>query len=102
MELKFVAPGTTLVPIPGVTYRTGQAARRVGARWDADLQKYVLTNRPHVVRKSDLEHAMSLKRLTRKGQLWPADADTARACGVRFQPLTWLGRERGWAIQQED
>lgn len=95
-RMNFVPRGHELVPLPGDTYRTGQAARRIGARWDAEQRRYVVTGQPYPVRVTDLERATALKRLARRGQILPADAQTARACGLRYQPIAF-DAERGWA-----
>ena len=90
MQLRFYARGTGLVSLPGERRIVGQLPRYVG-------RKPIVTDGVCAWPASEDAHTVSvgsdagarLMKRCRDGELWPADADTAAACGVPFVPLAF-------------
>lgn len=79
--LRFKARGGHRVPVPG-TGIPGQFPRYVGLEYDHDKGDYVA--KPFEC-DADSQAGMRLAKLaTRDGSIEPADAATARACGIAF------------------
>lgn len=82
--LAFVPIGQTLVPIPGSPEVENQSPRRLCAR--VREGKWVILSEPHKCSPESRE-AINLSRMAARGDIAPADAETARACGVEFRPV---------------
>lgn len=55
--------------------------RKIGRRWDPQAKWYVPTGSPQEV-EAQHEYVLAVKQ----GDLMPADAETAKYCGVPFTP----------------
>jgi hypothetical protein len=84
MMLRFYARDDQLVPLPGQAPVPGQPLHFVGRRYDAATRAHPADSTPTEV-DSESSAGMRLAELTRRDAcLWPADAETAAACGVPF------------------
>lgn len=82
--LKFHARGDMLVREPGSVHMRGAQACYVGRKWDQAAHGFPAVEEPYCV-KAGTDDAERLKLLcVRDACLWPADAETAAACGVPF------------------
>lgn len=90
MQLRFYAAGDSLVhernpdgsSMPAVR---GQHARYVGRSYDPATRGYPASSDPYVVDSDTCAgEVVYLKRCVADGDLVPADAATAAACGVSF------------------
>lgn len=107
MELKFVAPGLALIPIPGLQSAPGDPAKRLSMRFVGPATRPNSRERGAVPRYVPVERVRgydtdtqpvvceSLLRMARKGHILPADEQSAKAAGVRYVPLTWAV-DTGW------
>lgn len=111
MQLRFYARGTGLVSLPGETRIVGQHPRYVGralklidgaAAWPATFEPHVVGSdeRAPIRDRNGGEWAggagsaaARLIKRCRAGELWPADAATAAACGVDFTALEFADGE---------
>lgn len=92
MILKFYACEDTLVSVPGPR-TVGQPPRYVGRKFqpaaDGKPASHPATEKPYEVDSSGQE-GRRLKRVCRRdGSLYPADAATAKACGVELPSVTF-------------
>ncbi len=93
MKLKFYARGDALVTIPNEQRIVGNPAEYVGRKRikEGDNFAYPATRDPFVCPP---EMAPRLAKLTRRdNSLWPADKETAQACGVGFKKVEYSGGE---------
>lgn len=83
-KLRFHARGTACVPDPHGTEMTPQR-RRMVARKHAEISPGSWAWVPAAeAEEADYHH--DLAKACRDGDLWPADKETAAACGVPFDP----------------
>ena len=86
MILRFFARDGQLVPLPGFVPQVGQSPQYVGRTHDVQLRGFPATAEPHAFDSE--RQAAACKRLAkltlRDRSLWPADEETAKACGVPF------------------
>lgn len=92
MILKFYACEDTLVSVPGPR-AVGQAPRYVGRTFQPGSggkpPSHPASEKPYQV-DSDSEEGRRLKLICRRdGALYPADAETAKACGVDLPNVTF-------------
>jgi hypothetical protein len=87
MKLKFFAREDLLVAYPGIMPVVGQPRLYVGRQFDADAKTYPATAEGHTFDSDSPEGARVLMRAKRNPSLWPADKETAAACGVEFVPV---------------
>lgn len=106
MQLRFYARGDALVADVHAQEHPTHAVRRfIGRRWQEVAPGewgWCPTEKPQAT-----EYHHDLVRACRDGDLWPADAETAKACGVAFDPTfgneetetikAWRARARGEA-----
>lgn len=93
-KLSFYARGDLLVTVPGVYPQIGQALPRVGRQLASDGS--LPATKEAYVTDSNSDEARRLIKLTRReGALWPADKETADACGLPFVELTF--KDGVWA-----
>lgn len=90
--LRFLARGSDLVTVPDFRPVVGQAPRYVGRRFvPATAEQpasHPATEAPAEYPAGSLEGQRCVKRC-RRGELWPADAETARFCGVPMPDLVY-------------
>ena len=91
MKFSFVPPGMAAVPVPGVLANDGSQPHRICQRVKGGV--WVSSAQPH---SAEGREAMLLIRMAQRGDLLPADAETAKACGVPFRSLEWRGATEGW------
>jgi len=84
MQLKFYARDDLLVAWPGMLPAVGQPRRYVGRRFDAAIRGYPATDDPTAFDSESAEGKRLVARVRRESCLWPADKETAAACGVEF------------------
>lgn len=87
MKLKFFAREDLLVAYPGIMPVVGQPRLYVGRRFDPDTRSYPATSEGDTFDSDTPEGARVLMRARRNPSLWPADKETAIACGVEFVPV---------------
>lgn len=84
-KLRFYARGTALVAdVHAQEHPTHPVRRFIGRRWQEVLPgqwAWCPTEKPQ---ECDYHH--DLARACRDGDLWPADEETAKACGAGFDP----------------
>ena len=84
-RLQFYARGTALVAdVHAQEHPTHPVRRFVGRRWQevtVGRWGWVPTEEPQ-----ECEHHHDLVKAAKDGDLWPADQETAKACGVGFDP----------------
>jgi hypothetical protein len=74
-----------LVAVPGtgrwmgITYLPDEHDE---VRWEAQLEPFPVPERS--------AHALHFMQACQKGDIWPADKETAAACGVPFVPLNFV------------
>lgn len=95
MRLSFVPLDGALVPVPGDLTLDGQPPRRVCARVRKNAWETIST--PLAVDDTD-KTALGLIRMAQRGDLAPADAETAAAVGVPFRAVTFVGPTEGWRV----
>ena len=78
-KLKLLAVGTKLIHDHDAL--EAGVNRYIGRRWDAELKGFPPTTEPSVVRPLP-EYVKAVQQ----GDLAPADAETAKYCGVQFIP----------------
>jgi hypothetical protein len=90
MQLKFFAKGDLLVSKPGFLPRFagGDVPRYIGRSFvprDGDKPAHHIATKEPYACEANSEEGRRLAFLTRRDAcLWPADAETAAACGVKF------------------
>lgn len=84
MEYKFTPNGDAQPLEPYVPLAVGQPARRIGRRFDPVTQEYPLSGKPYVCKAGSRE-ALRCAKLARRGDLLPADQETASALGLKFE-----------------
>ena len=96
MKLSFYPRGSAPVRIPGAIQLVGEPAAYLGrtkAALDDGRFAYPANGRAFVC-EANSRAAMRLMKLTRRdGSLWPADPETAQACGVPFVPVALVDGE---------
>jgi len=95
-KLSFVPLGGALVPIPGELTVHGQQPRRLCARVGASGWEF--TGSALSV-EAGAPVAAGLVRMAMRGDIAPADAETAAACGVAFAPVEFVGAAEGWRVK---
>lgn len=93
MKLRFIASEQGLAYIPGSRAGIGQASHYIGRRYqapkDGALASYPATEAAHEVdldRTKQAEEQLFLRyrKLATRGDIWPADEETAKECEVAF------------------
>lgn len=84
MKLSFRAREDLLVRVPGMPPAIGQASMYVGREFDAKTRGYPASKQAYEVESDSDEGRRLIKLVRREGALWPADEQTAKACGVEF------------------
>ncbi len=95
MQLAFVPLNGALVPVPGELTVDGQPPRRVCAM--VKRGEWAFLSSPLTV-ESTAREAAGLIRMAQRGDLAAADAPTAVACGVSFEPVEFAGERDGWRV----
>jgi hypothetical protein len=83
-RLRFYCRGTALVEDVHAANRTKPLRRFIGRRWQEALPGrfvWAPTGKPQ-----EVDYHADLVKACKDGDLWPADAATAKACGVGFDP----------------
>jgi hypothetical protein len=90
VQLSFLAREDQLVRVPGIGRgAVGQPVPYVGRVFDAKTRGYPATEEPYVV-DADSDSGRRLAELCRRDQsLWPANKETAEACGVEFVAVSF-------------
>ncbi len=84
-RLRFYARGTALVAdVIAQEHPTHPVRRFVGRRWQEILPGRWGWAPKEEAEEHDFHH--DLVRACKEGDLWPADAETAKLCGVGFDP----------------
>ena len=94
-KLAFVPLDGRLIPTPFGQTIDNQQPKRICARVRDD--RWVFIGAPHEV-EDKTPAAEGMIRLLDRGEVAPANADTARALGVPFRPLEFMGESAGWRI----
>jgi hypothetical protein len=94
-KLRFFARDDLLVTVPGSRPMQGQAPQYVARSFvpgdGVKGAQYPATDKPYEC-EADSDEGRRLVLLTRRdGSLWPADAETAAACGVDFVAVSVKG-----------
>ena len=96
MELKFCAREDLLVNLkPGVTLGIGQMIPRVNREPDGN-GGYPASEKPFCCDSESAIGKYLVRRMVRAKKqppLWPADEQTAKACGVKYQPIEFKDGE---------
>lgn len=92
MKLKFFAREDLLVTVPGSRPMRGQAPEYVGRKFipgDGTVgAQFPASEKPYEC-EADSDEGRRLVLLTRRDSaLWPADKETADACGVEFSAVS--------------
>jgi hypothetical protein len=96
VRLRFYARGTAQVADPHAQERPNPVRRCVGRRWQEVITgrwSWVPTEKPQ-----EVDYHPDLVKAARDGDLWPADEETAKACGCPFDPT--FGGERPETIKE--
>jgi hypothetical protein len=94
--LSFHAKADCLVRVPGVIEIIGQAPHYVGrrlSRLSNGSFAYPAVDRPYQTEENSDVGRRLRKLASRDGSLWPADKETADACGVKFVPVEFANGE---------
>ena len=84
-RLRFYARGTALVAdVHAQEHPTHPTRRFIGRRWQEALPGRWAWAPTEAPQECDYHH--DLVRAAKDGDLWPADEDTAKACGLAFDP----------------
>jgi hypothetical protein len=84
-RLRFFARGTALVAdVHAQEHPTHPVRRFIGRRWQEVLPGRWAWAPSEKPQECDYHH--DLARAARDGDLWPADEETAKACGLAFDP----------------
>lgn len=94
MKLRFFAREDLLVAYPGLTPVVGQPQRYVGrtfvAPHDGLGAAHPAKSEPDEFDADSEEGKRLIFRVRRNPCLWPADKETAAACGLQFTPVECL------------
>jgi len=102
MKLRFYANADALVYIPGSRAGIGQPAHYIGRRYQAPKDgkpaSYPATEEPYEVeldrtRLVDEQIFLRYMKLTRRGDILPADEATAKECGAEYRAATFKDDE---------
>jgi hypothetical protein len=102
MKLRFIAAGDALAHIPGAPYAVGQPSRYVGRKFvppkDGNPAGYPATQEAdevelNVSRLDDAQRFARYVKFAQRGDIWPADAETAAACGVEYATASFKDGE---------
>lgn len=85
-KLKFFAREDELVFVPYITVSPGAPERYVGRRFEPRLRGYPATKAPFECEANSDTGRRLLLLATRDKSLFPADEDTAKACGLKKAP----------------
>jgi hypothetical protein len=95
MKLRFYAREDLPVRYPGHIPRTGSPDNYIGREFAPPYR----AKREAFECDSESECGRRLMKLTRRdGSLWPADEETAKACGVEFQDVEF--NEGKWVLSE--
>lgn len=98
MKLKFYARGRAMVADPARPAHTGQMPSYVGRSWDAEKRQHPPTKEAYECDEGS-RVAQRCAKHVRQGDLWPANAEAAVACGVPFPSLDFQDGE--WSLKVE-
>lgn len=84
-KLRFTARGTACVPDPHGTEASPQRRRMVGRKHE-QIKPGTWAWVP-LAKPDELAFHQDLAKAVKDGDLWPADEATAKACGVKFDPM---------------
>ena len=104
VTLRFIAREDALATVPGSRPSIGQAAFYIGRKYvppDRTTGKgarYEATEEPFEVtfdldKQEDAGRFNRYIKIAQRGDIWPADEETAEACGVDFVPTTFSNGE---------
>lgn len=101
MILRFIAREDALAHVPGAPYAVGQAAAFVGRSFvcvKGSPPAYPATREPHEVTlneatKDGINRFARYQKMAMRGDIWPADAETAAACGVDLPSVAFMDGE---------
>ena len=91
--LKFYAREDLLVFRPHVTIAPGSPEQYVGRRFDPVTKSYPAKKEASGYDPESPQGKRLIELVRREGCLWPADAETAAACGVKFPTLKFVPRQ---------
>jgi hypothetical protein len=103
MTLSFYAREGLLAYVPNNIGRVGQSPRYIGRSHTLGTAtkpaEYPATVDPTAFPSPDTQTVARLTHLCRDGAIWPANSETAAACGVQFVPVeykdgAWVAAER--------
>lgn len=86
MKLRFYAREDQLVFVPYITVSPGSPERYVGRRFEPRLRGYPATKEPFSVDAESPAGQRLIQLVARDGSLYPADEETAKACGQKRAP----------------
>ena len=109
MKLRFIAREDGLATIPGSRANIGQAAFYIGRTFsppdkaEGKGASYPATEAPHEVeldlsRQDEVIRFNRYVKLAKRGDIWPADEETANACGIAL-PAVGFSKDAGeWRL----
>jgi len=102
MKLRFIAREDALATVPGSRASVGQSAHYVGRTYvapkDGKGGMYPATQEPHeamfdMSKQDDVIRFNRYVKIAKRGDIWPADQETAAACGVEFVQASFKAGE---------
>ena len=103
-QLKFYARADLMVAVPGSTAFAGQVSRYLGretkvenAGTPEEVTSYPATREGFACDVDSPLGARAVKLTRRDGAFWPADSETAAACGVQFTPVEF--KSGAWVVK---
>jgi hypothetical protein len=102
MKLRFIAREDALATVPGSRVNVGQSAHYVGRTYlapkDGKGASYPATQEPHeatfdMSKQEDMARFNRYLKIAKRGDIWPADEATAKACGVDYVPASFKDGE---------
>lgn len=84
--LRFRAREDHLVREPNSWHVAGAKACYIGRKWDQKLHGFPAVDDHHTVESETSDGQRLMLLCSRDGCLWPADRETAAACGVPYEP----------------
>ena len=84
MKLRFKPRGDAMPMVPLAAHAVGQPKRYIGRKLNPDSGEYELTGKSYECDEDSPEARRIIKLMRRDGDILPADAATAKACGVEF------------------
>ena len=110
-QLKFYARADSMVAVPGTTAFAGQVSRYLGretkvenAGTPEEIVSYPATEAGFTCDTGSQIGDRAMKLTRRDFAFWPADPDTAAACGVPFTPVEFnagVWTEKSDAVEGE-